>query len=263
MIRFIVYLFETGLCLSLLYLAYWLFLRKETYFNFNRVFLVGSILLALSVPMLHLNVIIPMGSSLQDTALGIVKFRNYYEELIRMSDADFGTEPGMSQSQEEDSGAEYGMDAGGTYPVERSQGIIPGSSDRTGFYSEDVQSRRQFSPARILMIIYIGGVIYFFIRFIYLVLRLYLLAQRNGVTRQEGFRMVEIKEEISPFSFFRFLFINNRSFNESELHNVLEHEKAHIRQKHSMDHLFVHGLAIFQWFNPFAWQMRSALKTTH
>ena len=95
MIRFIVYLFETGLCLSLLYLAYWLFLRKETYFNFNRIFLVGSILLALSVPLLHLNVIIPMGSSLQDPALGIVKFRNYYEELIYMTDADFGTEPGM------------------------------------------------------------------------------------------------------------------------------------------------------------------------
>lgn len=44
---------------------------------------------------------------------------------------------------------------------------------------------------------------------------------------------------------------------------MLEHEKAHIRQKHSMDHLFAHGLAIFQWFNPFAWQIRNALKTTH
>ncbi len=75
--------------------------------------------------------------------------------------------------------------------------------------------------------------------------------------------MVEIEEEISPFSFFRFLFINNGSFNDSELYHVLEHEKAHIRQKHTTDHLFAHGLAVFQWFNPFAWQMRKALKTTH
>jgi biopolymer transport protein ExbD len=75
--------------------------------------------------------------------------------------------------------------------------------------------------------------------------------------------MVKIEEDISPFSFFRFLFINHASFKDGELDHVLEHEKAHIRQKHSMDHLFVHLLAVFQWFNPFAWQMRKALKTTH
>ncbi|HEC43612.1 MAG TPA: M56 family metallopeptidase [Bacteroides sp.] len=244
MTRFIIYLFETGLCLSLLYLAYWLFLRRETYFNFNRVYLVGSILLALSVPLLHLNFIIPMGSSLQDPAEGIVKFRDYYEEMILLSDADFGAEPGISP----------GLSTGGTYPPDRESETIQVSN---------AGSRGHVSPARILLIIYIGGVMYFFIRFMYLVIRLYLLALRNGVTRQEGFRMVEIKEDISPFSFFRFLFINNQSFNESELNNVLEHEKAHIRQKHSMDHLFAHGLAVFQWFNPFAWQMRNALKTTH
>lgn len=99
MTRFIVYLFETGLCLSLLYLAYWLFLRKETYFNFNRIFLVGSIVLALSVPLLHLNFSLRQSSSLMDPVLGIVKFRNYYEELIRMSDADFGSEPGIRHRQ--------------------------------------------------------------------------------------------------------------------------------------------------------------------
>lgn len=75
--------------------------------------------------------------------------------------------------------------------------------------------------------------------------------------------MVEIKEDISPFSFFRFLFINQGSFDKTELQQVLEHEKTHIRQRHTMDHLFAHGLAVFQWFNPLAWQVRKALKTTH
>ncbi|MFC2098938.1 M56 family metallopeptidase [Bacteroidota bacterium] len=223
----------------------------------------GSILLALSVPLLHLNVIIPMGSSLQDPALGIVKFRNYYEELIYMTDADFGTEPGMRRDLKGTGGVDYAAEAAGTYPPDRNPGLILDSFSGSEIFSGDVRYGRRVSLARILIIIYLIGVIYFFIRFIYLVIRLYLLAQRNGITQQEGFRMVEIKEEISPFSFFRFLFINNRSFNESELQNVLEHEKAHIRQKHSMDHLFVHGLAVFQWFNPFAWQMRKALKTTH
>ena len=260
MVRFMIYLLETGFCLSLLYLAYWLFLRKETYFNFNRLFLVGSIAITLIVPVLHLNLFIPQGSSLENPAKGIIKVRSSYEEMIRMIDADFGTEPGSEHSFGYRGTGEAGLDEGGRIPMEGSHGII---TDQGDGLIKDTRFGNWFSWTRILIIIYIGGVVYFLARFVYLVIRLYLLAKRNRVTRQEGFRMVEIKEDISPFSFFRFLFINNGTFNDSELYHVLEHEKAHIRQKHSMDHLFAHGLAVFQWFNPFAWQMSKALKTTH
>jgi len=260
MVHFMIYLLETGLCLSLLYLAYWLFLRKETYFNFNRLFLVGSLALALTVPLLHVNLRIPQGSSLENPARSITKFRSSYEEMIRMIDADFGTEPGARHGAGITSRGSRGVDEGGVIPVSESHGVNSLAVDEESF---SANKNSAFSWTRILLIIYIGGVLYFFTRFLYLVIRLYLLAKRNRVTRQEGFRMVEIEEDISPFSFFRFLFINNGSFNESELHHVLEHEKAHIRQKHSMDHLFAHSLAVFQWFNPFAWQMRKALKTTH
>ncbi len=75
--------------------------------------------------------------------------------------------------------------------------------------------------------------------------------------------MVNMDEDISPFSFFRYLYINKSTLSEDDLHNVLEHEKAHISQRHSLDHLFAHALAVFQWFNPVAWQIRNALKTTH
>jgi hypothetical protein len=263
MVRFMVYLFETGLCLSLLYAAYWLFLRKETYFNFNRIFLVGSIVLSLTVPLLHLNLMISAGGSLEDPAMGIIKFRSYYEELIGMMDADFGAEPSSRHRVEGNLG-------GGA--LNGDEGVLPSraytatglpAGDRTEAGMEASSGSHRFSAARLILIIYIGGVMYFMIRFIYLLVRLYLLVFRNGVTRQEGFRMVEIQEDISPFSFFRFLFINQHKFNEFEMQNVLEHEKAHIRQKHSLDHLFAHGLAVFQWFNPFAWQIRNALKTTH
>jgi len=255
---FMIYLLETGICLSLLYLAYWLFLRRETYFNFNRLFLVGSIFLALTVPLLHISISVPQGGSLEPTALGVLQFRQGYQELIRYINADFGTEPGSRHSIE-----------GGNNGADMENGIFPTGSrygnnhDEDGNYHGETRSGWEFSVSGILFIIYISGVLYFFARFVYLVIRLYLLAKRNGVTRQDGFRMVEIEEEISPFSFFRFLFIHNGSFNDVELVQVLEHEKAHIRQKHTTDHLFAHALAVFQWFNPFAWQMRKALKTTH
>jgi len=243
-----IYLLETGICLSLLYLAYWLFLRKETYFNFNRIFLVGSIALSLLVPTLHMNIGVPRGSSLEQTTSGIEKVRDSYEEMIRMINADYGTEPGARHSIASVGSGEAGMNEGGSLPTTKDQ---------------LAQAKRNIPISKILLVLYICGVVYFFARFLYLVIRLYLLARRNRVTRQDGFRMVEIEEPISPFSFFRFLFIHNGSFDEPELHQVMEHEKAHIMQRHTMDHLFAHALAVFQWFNPIAWQIRTALKTTH
>ena len=260
---FMIYLLETGICLSLLYLAWWLFLRRETYFNFNRLYLVGSILLALLVPLFHVNLEIPLGSSLENPARSISSFRTGYEELIQLLDADFGREPGAEHAH---AGTEPGMEQ-----ARGEDGIMP----REGIHGEGKVEAPKASgdkPAAlfgawklssILLIIYISGVIYFLIRFVYLLVRLRFLTKHNRVSLQQEFRMVEIGEEISPFSFFRFLFVNTAFFSESELRQVLEHEKAHIQQKHSMDHLFAHGFAVFQWFNPLAWQIRKALKTTH
>jgi hypothetical protein len=261
MVRFMIYLLETGICLSLLYLAYWLFLRKETYFNFNRLFLVGSILLALTVPLLHVTLAIPQGSTLENPARRVLKFRQNYEELVRQLDADFGTEPGRRHSA--------GMTADPSLTGEAGRLPSEVSPDRGAsgeLYTDPSGRNRMSAPLSItdfLFILYIGGVFYFFARFVYLVVRLFLLARKNRVVRQDGFRMVEIEDEIAPFSFFRFLFIHHGSYNETELQQVMEHEKAHIRQKHSTDHLFAHALAVFQWFNPFAWQIRKALKSTH
>ncbi len=259
MARFVIYLFETGLCLSLLYLAYWLFLRKETYFNFNRLFLVGSIILALTLPLLHLNFMIRQESSMEESATGILKFRNYYQELIGMIDADYGSEPGIRHS--------YGMPGGLNGTGEVMKGL--GGESMLRLDSEDVPEtggnagRDMHFFAVVLLLVYLAGVAWFLVRFIYLVTRLFFLARKYGYTHLSGFRMVTMEEDISPFSFFRYLYINKSTLSEDDLHNVLEHEKAHISQRHSLDHLFAHALAVFQWFNPFAWQIRNALKTTH
>jgi hypothetical protein len=44
------YVMETGLCLVIFYAAYWLFLRRETFFLLNRLYLVGSLLLSFAIP---------------------------------------------------------------------------------------------------------------------------------------------------------------------------------------------------------------------
>ena len=50
------YLFQVSASIMIFYMIYWIFLRKETFFGMNRIFLLGSALLSLFLPLLNLNV---------------------------------------------------------------------------------------------------------------------------------------------------------------------------------------------------------------
>jgi hypothetical protein len=47
----LLYIGEVGLCLSLFYCLYWLLLKRETFFILNRFYLIGSLLLSLTIPL--------------------------------------------------------------------------------------------------------------------------------------------------------------------------------------------------------------------
>ena len=49
------YLLESGACLAIFYLIYWAFLKKETFFKFNRFFLMLSIPLSFVIPQLNIT----------------------------------------------------------------------------------------------------------------------------------------------------------------------------------------------------------------
>ena len=51
----IVFIYESGISLAILYAMYWLFLRKETYFRFNRFYLLSTIIVACIIPLIHLG----------------------------------------------------------------------------------------------------------------------------------------------------------------------------------------------------------------
>ncbi len=52
---FISYLGQTALSISIFYLLYWLFLRQETFFRFNRYYFLASIVFAFIIPFLDLG----------------------------------------------------------------------------------------------------------------------------------------------------------------------------------------------------------------
>jgi hypothetical protein len=47
---FLIYILQSGLCLAVFYSVYELFLKRETYFQLNRIFLVSGLLLSFFIP---------------------------------------------------------------------------------------------------------------------------------------------------------------------------------------------------------------------
>ena len=71
-----------------------------------------------------------------------------------------------------------------------------------------------------------------------------------------GYLFYHLKDKITPFSFFAWIFINTEAHNEKELKQILLHEHTHARQWHSFDILLVEMLCIAFWWNPIVWFMK-------
>ena len=75
------------------------------------------------------------------------------------------------------------------------------------------------------------------------------------------YRIVKMKnKQLSPFSFFNWIFVNTEDNDTYRLKEIIAHEQAHVRQYHSIDNLLAELLCAFFWWNPFAWLMKKDIK---
>lgn len=75
-------------------------------------------------------------------------------------------------------------------------------------------------------------------------------------------KVIATNREISPFSWMKYIVMSEKDWAE-EHEEILTHEKAHVRLKHSWDLLFADLFTAFQWYNPTAWMMRRDLRELH
>jgi beta-lactamase regulating signal transducer with metallopeptidase domain len=70
----------------------------------------------------------------------------------------------------------------------------------------------------------------------------------------------QVDKPIIPFSIGNSIFINQNLHNEEELKEIIRHEFIHVKQKHSIDTLVSETICVLNWYNPFAWMMRRAIR---
>ncbi|MVM30346.1 hypothetical protein GO755_09900 [Spirosoma sp. HMF4905] len=94
---------------------------------------------------------------------------------------------------------------------------------------------------------------------------LYTLARKIYSHPKQSFHgatLVELPGNGSPYTFLHYLFLPDYSRNELE-NELVTHELTHIRQRHSLDVLFVELLLCFGWFNPLLSWFKRAIQLNH
>jgi TonB family protein len=83
------FIIESGVSLALLSLIYVLFLRKETFFRINRLFLLGSVLFSVILPVIKLRIFAPQSVMLSE--ITVTPYRNLLESITVYSHGLSGT----------------------------------------------------------------------------------------------------------------------------------------------------------------------------
>ncbi len=86
------------------------------------------------------------------------------------------------------------------------------------------------------------------------------LEQQMGITSR--IRYVVHERELAPFSWFGFVVISRADF-ASNGREIILHELAHVKQRHTVDVLLMDLVTIILWFNPAAWLTKRSLQQVH
>lgn len=97
-------------------------------------------------------------------------------------------------------------------------------------------------------------------RFAFNLYTIFRIRRVNGTYRYNDLRLVVTDKNTSSYTFFDTVFINRIDFENKE---ILQHEQAHVRQKHSLDILFIELVRIIFWFNPIYIFYKRSIQLNH
>ncbi len=195
-----IYLIKASGLIGLFYFAYFLLLRKETFFSANRWFLLLGLITSSVLPLFFITKII------------------WVEPTTDSFDWS-------------------------TIPVTTS---VTAPEPEINWYL-------------VLACVYFTGIVILFLKLVFDFNSLIQLLKGKIIQQKGAFKLIDIAENIAPFSYFNYIVYNSTLYTAIELENILEHEKVHSQQKHSIDVLISRLFCVVFWFNPLIWLYKKAI----
>ncbi len=133
------------------------------------------------------------------------------------------------------------------------------------YVTDDVEATAAPVPVALVaaIVLYWTGVVFFVARYIVTIVRLLrLMSSGRRVTDDESRQIIVLPRSIAPFSWFGRIVLSEEDY-AAHSREILLHESAHIRKRHSLDLLVADLCTWLQWFNPAAWLLKRELQTVH
>ncbi|WP_316797414.1 M56 family metallopeptidase [Pedobacter agri] len=111
-----------------------------------------------------------------------------------------------------------------------------------------------------LTLVFYLGVLLMAIRLMIQFISLHQMHKKSSVSKIRDFNVRILSEEVSPFSFWQTIYINPALHKTQDLNNILEHEKVHVEEWHTLDIILAEICVVFYWFNPGVWLMKKAVR---
>ena len=117
-----------------------------------------------------------------------------------------------------------------------------------------------FDYLQVLNWVYVIGVIFFLGKFCIELISLLNLFKKHNHSKIDTYNFIETHNDIPPFSFFNWIVYNPSKYSKEEVNHILNHEKVHAREFHSVDIILSQLACILFWFNPFIWLYKKELQ---
>ncbi len=109
------------------------------------------------------------------------------------------------------------------------------------------------------MIFWIGAAV-FALRLLLQFISLYRIHRASEPARINRHTVRVIKGDVSPFSFWRSIYLNPAQLDSADIDKVLAHEEVHVSEWHTLDILLAELSTVFYWFNPGIWLIKKAVR---
>lgn len=196
-----IYILKLSVSLAVVFLFYHFILRKLTFYNWNRWYLLGYSLLSFFIPFIDISPALHKNELTNATVVQWV-------------------------------------------PI---------------FYKQ-ADENSSLSYWNIIALLVIMGMLIMLTRLVMQLISFRSMRRKAQLISGEDIQLYQVNESIIPFSFGNAVFINRDLHTAEELEEIIRHEFVHVKQRHSIDIIFGELLCLFNWYNPFAWLIKSSIR---
>lgn len=112
----------------------------------------------------------------------------------------------------------------------------------------------------ILIAVYAVVTLALFVRFLINVTSIYLRGRRSTGIKFNKAKLILLPCQQSSYSFLHYIFVNEEAYHKVE---IMQHELAHVRQRHTIDIIFIEIVSAIAWMNPFLFLYKKSIRLNH